>query len=339
KSMRQKYGLFADSVTAPRKIAHGSSTGHTTADAAMSPVDRHGFTLGTAYGSKKDLALKLGPSSQSTAHNARDLCLVGGGLFCLGLIRSGVCSGVVSVFFTEVLLNVDGVAFIVLRFNAADSSCKCLATTNVGEQVADLTAGGNLLDELVRVHAVGLSGEQYVVAQLLLGYLWLFNIVLGVEEEVGANGLFCRLARFLIEFFTGGALCLEQAGQRSVVVCHLAQGLVQLSVNLLIDNRLWKREENLCQSSLEHFVANSNSLVVLLGLFQASLGVFAQLLDGVELRRHLCKFIVELRKLALLGLLDVNLDGGFLVLVLTGFDGGGELVVLFALHAAQSGIK
>src|SRR5699024_7884100 len=128
----------------------------------MSPVVHHGFTLSAAFRSIKDLALNLGPSPQSTEHNVRVLCRVGGGLFCLGLIRSGVCSGIVSVFFTEVLLDIDGVALIVLRFNAADSSCKCLATTNVGEQVADLTVGGNLLDELVRIHAVGLSGEQNV---------------------------------------------------------------------------------------------------------------------------------------------------------------------------------
>src|SRR5699024_7086790 len=113
----------------------------------MSPVVHHGFTLSAAYRSKKALALKLGPSPQSTAHNARDLCLVGGCLFCLGSIRSGVCTGIVCVCFSAVLLDIDGVALIVLRFNAADSSCKCLATTNVGEQVADLTVGGNLLDE------------------------------------------------------------------------------------------------------------------------------------------------------------------------------------------------
>src|SRR5699024_4460160 len=108
----------------------------------------------------------------------------------------------------------------------------------VGEQVTDLSVAGNLMDVLVRVLAVRLSGEQNVVAQRLLGNLRLLNISESIQEQLGPYRLFSRLAGFLVEVLTGGALSLEQAVQCCVVVRHLTKNLVQLSVNLLINNRL-----------------------------------------------------------------------------------------------------
>ena len=114
---------------------------------------------------------------------------------------------------------------------------------------------------------------------------------------------------------------------------------MQLGVSLLVHYGLRQFEFNLGQCGLQNLIADLCSLLSLLGLLHLGLGGFTQLVHGVELRSHLSELIVHSRQLALLGLLDMDLDGGLFVLVLTGLDGGGELVILTGLHAAQGGIQ
>ena len=94
------------------------------------------------------------------------------------LLLGSFCS-VLFFDFTEVLVNVNLIALFILDGGAADSGSQCLATAHVREEVCDLAVGLQPLDELVRVHAVGLSGEQDVVGKLLLGNFRLFLFCYG----------------------------------------------------------------------------------------------------------------------------------------------------------------
>ena len=120
---------------------------------------------------------------------------------------------------------------------------------------------------------------------------------------------------------------------------QLAQNLVQLGVSLLVHYGLRQFEFDLGERGLQDLIANLGSLLRLLGLLHLGLGGFAQFIHGVELGSHLSELIVHSRQLALLGLLDVNLDGGLFVLVLARLDGGSELVILTGLHTTQGGVQ
>ena len=155
----------------------------------------------------------------------------------------------------------------------------------------------------------------------------------GIEEELGADGLFGLLAGLGVELLAGRALGLKKLGERVLVVRHLAQELVQLVVRLLLHNGLRQGELGLRQGRLEHLVADLRGLLGLLRLLELGLGGLAQLLDGVKLGSHLRELVVKLRQDALLGLLHVDLDGCFLTLVLAVLDGCGELGILAGLQA------
>ena len=178
-----------------------------------------------------------------------------------------------------------------------------------------------------------------MVGQLLLGDLRLLLLGHSVEEQLGAHGLLGLLAGLLVKLLAGRALRLEQLRQRVLVVRHLAQQLVQLIVYLLVNHGLRQGKLGLSQGSLEHLVADVRGLLRLGVLLDLLAGGVAQLLDGVELGRHLSEVVVKLRKLALLGLLDVDLHGRLLALVLAVLDLGLELVVFVGLHTAQRGVQ
>ena len=111
---------------------------------------------------------------------------------------------------------------------------------------------------------------------------------------------------------------------------------VQLGVCLLFNDGLRKSELSLSQSSLQDLVADRSSLLVLELCLYIANGGLAKLFDGVELGSELCKLVVKLRKFALLGCGDLNLNQSFLALVLAGSKFGGELCGVTLLQAGKS---
>ena len=176
-----------------------------------------------------------------------------------------------------------------------------------------------------------------MVGQLLLGDLGLLGLGQLVEEQLGAHGLFGGGAGVGVELLAGGALRLEHAVQHGLVAAELAEQLLQLAVDLLLDDALRQRHLGLLEGRGEDLVADLLGLLALLGVLDLLGQVLAQLVDGVELGGHLGELVVGVGQLADLDGLDGDGDLGVLALVVAGDQLGAELLGL-ALGQAGDGL-
>ncbi len=136
----------------------------------------------------------------------------------------------------EQLCGVDNCAGGVLDTGRLDDGRESLATTDVCEDGAELVGLLDLLDELLRSHAVTLRLEQDALGELVLTDGDVARIGNRVEQELRLDGALSGFLCILVELFAAAALLFEELVQCLFVVIETVNGVVQCSVDLSLDD-------------------------------------------------------------------------------------------------------
>ena len=182
----------------------------------------------------------------------------------------------------------------------------------------------DVLDVGVRVLAGLLGAAHDVLRQLVVVEADLVGLDDLVEDELRHDRVVDRLLELGLELVGRLLLVVEvllerDAGERELLLDLLATG-----GELLRHERLGQRDVDLAQQLVEDEVAGLGGLLHALAARDALAQVGAQLLQGVELRRHLDELLVELGELGLLDLGHRDRDVDLGVLELAADEGRAE---------------